>query len=278
MAGRRPDDAADELYGLAPADFTKARDALARRLRQEGRRDEADAVKSLRKPTVPAWALNQLARRRPQDVKRLLAIGDRLRKAQDALLAGKDRSSLKRVSAEERELVDELTRDATAVAGEAGGATASIDERIRATLHAAALDEHTARDLAAGRLVREREAVGLFGGSEVSVAPAEPARGRQTKGGREPRQDAERRREAKRELAASKSEQQKAQRAHASAAQTAERARKRADDAQRRADEARERAAQASAALRDAERKERDAARARDNAARAVAAAEKRIR
>src|SRR5256885_1710261 len=56
---------ADELYGLPLRDFTKARDDHARRLRKEGRREVADAVKALRKPTLPAWALNQLARRRP---------------------------------------------------------------------------------------------------------------------------------------------------------------------------------------------------------------------
>ncbi len=81
----------NDLYGLPLADFTKARDELARRLRREGRRDDAEAVKALRKPTVAAWALNQLARRRPGDVERLLATGERLREAQEALLAGGDR-------------------------------------------------------------------------------------------------------------------------------------------------------------------------------------------
>ena len=54
-------DAADELYALAPGDFTSERDALAKRLRGDGRRDEAMAVKALRKPTTPVWALNQVA-------------------------------------------------------------------------------------------------------------------------------------------------------------------------------------------------------------------------
>ena len=35
--------AADELYGLPLPDFTKARDEHARRLREEGLRDEAEA-------------------------------------------------------------------------------------------------------------------------------------------------------------------------------------------------------------------------------------------
>ena len=132
----------------------------------DGLREEADAVKGLRKPNAAGWALNQLARRRPRDVERLLATGKRLRTAQEALLAGGDGSALKRASAEERELVDKLTRDAAAIAGEAGTAGGSLDERIRDTLHAAALDEQTAAELAAGRIVREQRAVGLFGGAD----------------------------------------------------------------------------------------------------------------
>ena len=47
---------ADDLYALPPGDFTRARDERAKALRKEGRREEADAVKALRKPTVAAWA------------------------------------------------------------------------------------------------------------------------------------------------------------------------------------------------------------------------------
>ena len=254
------DEAADELYGLAPADFTKARDELARRLRKEGRRTDADAVKKRRRPTVAAWALNQLARRRPKDVRRLLDTGTRLRKAQESLFAGGERSALQQAAREERDLVAELARDAAAVAAEAGTAgTAALDEKIRGTLHAAVLDGETAAALAAGRLLREREAAGLFG-VPASNAPPErtrPGRPQQTAKARE------RRRKLERELAAAKADEQKAQRAHSAAVKTAERARKRAKEAD--------------AALRDAERREEEAARLHERAARAVAAVEKKL-
>ena len=285
----------NDLYGLPLADFTKGRDELARRLRREGRRDDAEAVKALRKPTVAAWALNQLARRRPGDVERLLATGERLREAQEALLAGGDRVALQRASAEEREMVDKLTRDATAVAGEARtSAAGSVEERIRGTLRAAALDQQTADELAAGRLLREREAAGLFGGASVETASprkaAPPARprgravepavkqGRDRGGtGKASRKAAERRRQAERELAAKGAEEQKAKREHARAIKAADRAGRQADGAEERADAARERAEEARAALREAERQERDAAKAYERAARAVAAAQKKI-
>jgi hypothetical protein len=278
--------AARELYGLPLADFTGARDQLARRLRRDGLREEAEAVKGLRKPNAAAWALNQLARRRPQDVERLLEAGKRLRTAQEALLAGGDRSALRCATAEERELVAKLARDAAAVAGEAATtAGGSLDERLRDTLHAAALDEQTAAALAAGRLVREQRAVGLFGADQAETASAgkrssrdRPATSR--KRGRddtESRRVAERRQKAEAELAAARTEERKAQREQAGAARAAERARKRARDAEERAGEAQKRAEEARAGLREAERLEADAAKALDRAARAVAAAEKKL-
>jgi hypothetical protein len=57
-----PVDEADELYGLALDAFVPERDALAKRLRADGRRDEANEVKALRKPSVAAWAVNQAVR------------------------------------------------------------------------------------------------------------------------------------------------------------------------------------------------------------------------
>jgi hypothetical protein len=259
--------AADDLYGLPLAEFTSARDQLAKRLRRDGLREEADAVKGLRKPNAAGWALNQLARRRPRDVERLVAAGERLRTAQEALLAGGDGSALKRVSAEERDLVDKLTRYAAGIAGEAGTAGGPLDERIRDTLHAAALDEQTAAELAAGRIVREQRAVGLFGSADsVETAPAPASR-----------KVAERRKTANSELAAARTEERKTQREHAGAANAAARAQKRAKDAEVRAGEARKRAEEARSGLREAKRRESDAAKAHDRAARAVAAAEKKV-
>lgn len=259
MPVKAVEQAADELYGLPLSDFTKARDEIARRLRKEGKRDEAEAVKMLRKPTAAAWALNQIARQRPQDVQRLLSAGQQLRKAHEALLAGGNRAALQKASAQERELIDALTRDATAVAGEAGTAsTAALDERIRNTLHAAALDEDTAAELAAGRLVHDREAVGMFGAGD-----AESAAPRKARKGAAKREADTGSRDHERALAAARSDERKAQREYATAVKAAERARNRAAEAEQRAEDAR-------AGLREAERREQDTAKAHQQAARAV--------
>lgn len=73
---------ADELFTIRPAEFVKARDALAKRLTSEGRGDEAKAVKALRRPSTPVWALNQLGRRHRAAVDSLLRAGAEVREAQ----------------------------------------------------------------------------------------------------------------------------------------------------------------------------------------------------
>jgi hypothetical protein len=146
-------------------------------------------VKALRKPTVGAWALNQAVRRRRKETEALLAISDELRTAQEALLAGGDPSHLRKATREERALTSALADCAEAIASEAGKSGPALRDRVRATLHAAAVDEEARAELEARRFTREREAVGLgaFGGApEASAgetatrAPARkpPARGR----------------------------------------------------------------------------------------------------
>jgi hypothetical protein len=257
---------ADELYGLAPGDFTSERDELAKRLRKEGRADDAKAVKALRKPTTPAWALNQVARSKAKDVKALIDAGGKLRKAHQALLGGGDRKALRSASEKERELVTRLVREAVAVADAQGVATtAAFRERVEATLRAAASDEKLAAELEAGRLTREQEAVGLFG--EV--------------GAPEPRPGPKRRRESpdpelERTLNDARKAEQRAQRALDKATKATRAAEKRAADAKRRADEARAKADDAAAALRAAEADESEAAKEQRSAARALTAAGKK--
>jgi hypothetical protein len=164
--------AADELYGLPLDEFTRARDARAKELRKEGERDAADAVKALRKPTVAAWALNRLARERGEEVERVLDAGAQLRAAQQELLGGGERSAFQRAAAAERELVAKLAAEAVSLAREGGERPGpGFREKLAETLHAAALDEETSEQLRAGRLVREREAIGGFG----TAATAQPA-------------------------------------------------------------------------------------------------------
>lgn len=61
----------DSLYELPLGEFTKARDELARRLKAAGDTEAAGEVRRARKPTLPAWAANQVVRKAPVEWERL---------------------------------------------------------------------------------------------------------------------------------------------------------------------------------------------------------------
>ena len=275
---------ADDLYALPPGEFTRARDERAKALRKDGRREEADAVKALRKPTVAAWALNQLARRRSEDVERLLAAGERLRAAQEELLAGGDRKAFQSAAAAERDEVAKLADAATELVSEAGErASPALKEKITETLHAAALDDETAEELRAGGLVREREAIGGFG----AIGADEPAAVRTSRPKRKPERGGSRRppadkAEAKREdagrrqrLAAARTDERHARRELDAASKAVEHAQARADAAEAHAAEATERAKATAERLKEARRAAAAARKAHAGAARALEAAER---
>jgi len=73
----------DALYALPLDEFTRARDDLAKALRAQGDKDAASTVKALRKPSVPAWALNQVARQNPELIAELLRAGTQVHDASD---------------------------------------------------------------------------------------------------------------------------------------------------------------------------------------------------
>jgi hypothetical protein len=177
----------DRLYGLPLDEFVRGRDELARRLGRDGHRDEATRVKSLRKPTVGAWALNQAVRRRRVETDALLATGKRLRAAHEDLMSGGDPAVLRETMEEERSLTTALADCAEAIASETGKSGPALRDRVRATLHAAVVEDEVREELAAGRFGREREAVGLGlveppGGSTTAPAKRPPARPRKEGG------------------------------------------------------------------------------------------------
>ena len=79
----------DTLFGLSLAEFTSARNALAARLKKDGRGAEAADVKALGKPSVSAWAVNQLYWNHREAFDKLIASGERFHKAQSARSAAK---------------------------------------------------------------------------------------------------------------------------------------------------------------------------------------------
>lgn len=186
---------AHELYGLPLDEFVPARDALVKTLRADGNRDRAKEIAGLRKPSVAAWAVNQLVRTQGRDVDGLFAAGDALQDAQSQLLKGRgDGSSLRDAVAREREAVDELAGKARGLLTSGGAElTPTMLERVSDTLHAAALDEEARAQVRDGCLIRELKHVGLGGfGTAGTSAPAPKASRGPAARERKERQQAER--------------------------------------------------------------------------------------
>jgi hypothetical protein len=124
----------DELFKLPLAEFTGARNALAARLKQTGRANDANLVKTLTKPSVSAWTVNQLYWHHRRDFDALLAAGQRIRKAQTSGVGGKGmRESLDA----RREVLVHLSDLATALLTEAGHSPGpDTIRRITTTLEA----------------------------------------------------------------------------------------------------------------------------------------------
>jgi hypothetical protein len=168
------DEAAELLYGLPLDEFTTARNAAAKELRDRGLKDEADAVKAFVKPSVAAWAVNQLTRRRHADLDEFL---DAAVAAREAQLGGTPdaREAVKH----QRESLDRLVGAARDELG--GKASEAVAGKIRQTLEAAAVDDQAAEGLRRGRLEKELEPAG-FGTLAAHVPPPgkKPARAKET--------------------------------------------------------------------------------------------------
>lgn len=169
----------DRLYSRPLAEFTAARDRLARDLRQAGDKAAADDVKALRKPTISAWAINQLVRKERMRIRSLLVAGEKLRSAHADLLGGGRPGEVREATEAERKAIGHLVSSAAEILSRAGHPVSeSALERIATTLRAAAVDEEGRALLEQGRLTGDLDPTGF--GPIVPVAPT----AKREKGGR----------------------------------------------------------------------------------------------
>jgi hypothetical protein len=188
-------DEARPLFQAPPEGFVEARDALAARLRDDGRTEEASAVKRLRKPTVVAWALDQLATRDPDGVQELLDAGAELRAAQQAALSSKRGAAerLRVAGLARTAAVARLASVAAAAVQEAGKTPETHADAIARALGVSATDQGAAAMLAAGTFERPPVAgtgfgdvfalTALEGGGEDDGPPPKPTAGEPEGGG-----------------------------------------------------------------------------------------------
>ncbi|HXU46164.1 MAG TPA: hypothetical protein VN783_11610 [Thermoanaerobaculia bacterium] len=256
-----------DLYRLAPEEFVAARNALAARLGQEKRKDQAAAVKALTKPTPSAWAVNALFAREGRKMEALIAAGRRARDVQRDAASGRGAESLREDLRLARGLADELRWDAAQILAERGRPPGrDLVERIAGNLQAIAWSPAAADEAARGWLDRDLDPPGfeVMAGLQLAAQPAGDAADR-----RLPPKPAEKE--------TGKEEAERARRI-AQAEEKVERARARAAPLR---EEASRLAAEAAEARRAADEAERAAARAREKADRAgkdLAEAEEALR
>jgi hypothetical protein len=228
---RGTDSEIDALFALPLDEFTAARNTLAKRLAKDGDREAAEEVQKLAKPTVPAWAVNQLVRRAPGLVDRLIESGEAL---QEQLVKGRGGTeALRAAQQRERQALRELARAAEALLKEGGrSATAQTLERISETLSAGSKSPAGRAALQAGRLSAELEPSGFEALIGMAPAPRKTSARDELAEARRAKQEREHeRRRLKEEL-------RKLERRAAAAEREAEEARKGAEQAREAADEA----------------------------------------
>lgn len=184
---RKLEDDIDALFRLPLAEFISARNALATQLKQKGRQNDADRVKLLAKPSVSAWAVNQLYWDHREAFDQLIATGKRFRPAQTSRRGGKVSGMRDSLDARRDALVHlldlatELLRDA--------GHNPSLDtlRRITTTLEAMSAYALLPGGPSPGRLTQDVDPPGfeslaslMSGGATIEdtdeAAPITPAR------------------------------------------------------------------------------------------------------
>ena len=235
----KQDEQVDRLYGLPLNEFTAARDELTAELREQGERDAAAEVKKLRKPSVAAWTVNQLARTQRNEVNELLSVGKDLRAAQKKALSGRGAEAIREVTARRRKAVDRLVDRAKELLADSGhGTSRATLDKVADTLTAATVDEEAADAVQTGRLSREFAPPSGFEllGEGVTAAPPEKPRPKRTE------KVPDRVRRARERAEHAENEAEEADREAERLEQEAERTRKAAERARRNADRAAERA------------------------------------
>jgi len=158
----------DRLYQGSPADFTAERNALAKRAGAQ-----AAEIRGLTKPTVPAWAVNQLYWQNKPVYDRLIERAEDLRATHTAALRGQ-RTDLRGAGRAHEESIEDALKTVLALMKASGQpVTDATRQAIATTLRSLPGDEPP------GRLSRQLEPRGFemltAAASQGRVRPAAPA-------------------------------------------------------------------------------------------------------
>ena len=260
-------DPVQRLYAVPLEDFVTERKQVARELRAAGDKDRAAELAKLPKPTPPAWALNALARERPDVIAAWVEVAGALRAA-----SADPGPGLRDAMAAHREATAQLVR---LVGQEVRPGGKPLSEpmlaRVRTLLQEATVDAERAERLREGLVVEG----GAEDGAEPSAAPR--AKAPERAAGEDEDEEAVRRAQERAEREA-EAKREELRRSAEEAAERAGRLREDAADRAHAAAEAAERLEEAKRVLlrteSEAEAAQEAAGEARDAAADAARKAE----
>lgn len=171
----------DALFRLPLAEFTNARNGLAAHLKKKGRAQDASDVKALGKPSVSAWAVNQLYWNHRDVFDKLIMSGERFHKAQKSGKMSEMRAALDT----RREALTQLSNVAASLLKEAGH-NPSPDTIHRITTTLEGISAYASRDDGPqpGRLTHDVDPPGFASVGSFVPAKSGAAGRRQETGGR----------------------------------------------------------------------------------------------
>jgi hypothetical protein len=166
----------DRLYGVPLDRFVPERNALAAELKRDGRADESAQVKGLARPSIPAWAVNQVYWHARDEFERLTAAGDQMRDLQRRALSGRE-VDLRDATRERQHAVRAFVDRAVSLMKE-GGATVTDATRQRISTLADAIAAYGSRpqEYPPGRLEQELEPPGFEALAGLTGGSAPPLR------------------------------------------------------------------------------------------------------
>jgi len=164
MSLRALDDAIDRLYRLPLATFVAERRALAKRFPEH-----ASAIGSLPKPTLPAWAINQVFWTERRRIDGLVRASEQVRRLQMRRLAGSPADLTAAVTARQAALARVLQAAEGVLAKSGEPASGATLDRVLETL------ETLPWTVLNGRLARPLKPTGLEGLAMLAAGPSKPA-------------------------------------------------------------------------------------------------------
>ena len=157
----------DRLYTAALEDFVKLRNDLAGRLKKEGDEEGAAGVAALKKPSVSAWLVNQVARTAQLEVQRLINAGEAIEQEQRRSISGDASTGFADARGEESAVITRLRTTAKTVLPSVSAATL---DRVANTLRAGSATSQGRDLIKKGRLTEDLDPPGFEAFSGLAIA------------------------------------------------------------------------------------------------------------